>query len=101
MNERENENKRGTTERDSEMIEFETQVKNKIGVHLRAAGEFVKTATKFNSEIIVVKNGKSILGLASLAIERGARITVRIDGQDEREARAAIEELIDNNFNEE
>jgi len=88
------------------MIEFETQVKNKIGVHLRAAGEFVKTATKFNSEIFVVKNGrkangKSILGLASLAIERGARITVRIDGRDEKEARAAIEELIDNNFNEE
>ena len=88
------------------MIEFETQVKNKIGVHLRAAGEFVKTATKFNSEIIVVKNGKkangkSILGLASLAIERGARITVRIDGGDEKDARAAIEQLIDNNFNEE
>ncbi len=88
------------------MIEFETQVKNRIGVHLRAAGEFVKTATKFNSEIFVVKNGKkanakSILGLASLAIERGARITVRIDGRDEKEARAAIEELIDNNFNEE
>jgi phosphocarrier protein len=88
------------------MIEFETQVKNKIGVHLRAAGEFVKTATKFKSEIFVVKNGKkangkSILGLASLAIERGARITVRIDGRDEIEARTAIEELIDNNFNEE
>ncbi len=88
------------------MIEFETQVKNKIGVHLRAAGEFVKTATKFTSEIFVVKNGrkangKSILGLASLAIERGARITVRIDGEDEREAREAIEGLIDNNFNEE
>ena len=88
------------------MVEFETQVKNKIGVHLRAAGEFVKTATKFASEIFVVKNGKkangkSILGLASLAIERGARITVRIDGRDEKEARAAIEQLIDNNFNEE
>jgi phosphocarrier protein len=88
------------------MIEFETQVNNKIGVHLRAAGEFVKTATKFTSEIFVVKNGrkangKSILGLASLAIERGARITVRIDGRDEREASAAIEELIANNFNEE
>ncbi len=87
------------------MIEFDARVNNKIGVHLRAAGEFVKVAKNFTSEIVVIKNGKkangkSILGLASLAIERGARITVRIAGRDEREARAAIEELITNNFNE-
>lgn len=85
------------------MIEFETQVNNKIGVHLRAAGEFVKIATKFASDIVVIKdgrkaNGKSILGLASLAIERGAKIVVKIDGRDERDARAAIEKLIANNF---
>ena len=88
------------------MIEFETQVKNKIGMHLRAAGEFVKVATKFKSDVFVVKdgkkaNGKSILGLASLAIERGARITVRLNGDDEQEARAAIERLIADNFYEE
>ncbi len=85
------------------MIEFETQVNNKIGMHLRAAGEFVKVATKYESDIFVLKdgkkaNGKSILGLASLAIERGAKITVRIHGDDEREARAAIERLIAENF---
>jgi phosphocarrier protein len=88
------------------MIEFETQVNNKIGMHLRAAGEFVKVATKFKSDVFVVKdgkkaNGKSILGLASLAIERGARITVRLSGDDEQEARAAIESLIADNFHEE
>ena len=85
------------------MIEFETEIINKIGMHLRAAGEFVKTATKFASEIYVIKdgkkaNGKSILGLASLAIESGAMITVQIDGRDEAEAREAIEELINNKF---
>ena len=85
------------------MIEFETEIINKIGMHLRAAGEFVKTATKFASEIYVIKdgkkaNGKSILGLASLAIESGAMITVQIDGGDEAEAREAIEELINNKF---
>ena len=88
------------------MIEFETEIINKIGMHLRAAGEFVKTATKFASEIYVIKdgkkaNGKSILGLASLAIESGAMITVQIDGGDEAEAREAIEELINNKFYEE
>ena len=85
------------------MLEFEAIVDNKIGMHLRAAGEFVKVATRFESEVIVIKdgkkaNGKSILGLASLAIERGAIITVQINGDDERDARDAIEELIDAKF---
>jgi len=85
------------------MIKFETEMNNKIGMHLRAAGEFVKVATRFASEIFVIKdgkkaNGKSILGLASLAIERGATITVQIDGGDEEDARTAIEELIANKF---
>jgi len=85
------------------MIEFESEITNKIGMHLRAAGEFVKTATRFASEVFVIKdgkkaNGKSILGLASLAIEPGAIITIQIDGGDETEAREAIEELIDKKF---
>jgi len=72
-------------------------------MHLRAAGEFVKVATRFQSEVLVIKdgkkaNGKSILGLASLAIERGAVITIQIDGEDETNAREAIEELIDAKF---
>ena len=87
------------------MIEFESLVNNKIGMHLRAAGEFVKLASQFDSEVYVVKdnkraNGKSILGLASLAVGAGTLITVEIDGEDEVEARTALEELIRNNFNE-
>lgn len=85
------------------MVEFKTRVNNKIGMHLRAAGEFVKIANRFASEVTVIKNdrkanGKSILGLASLAIGRGATITIQIDGNDEREAHAALEKLIQNNF---
>jgi phosphocarrier protein len=88
------------------MIEFEARVNNKIGLHLRAAGEFVKLASRFSSRITVVKdgkkaNGKSILGLASLAVGRGSMITVQIDGEDEAKARAAIEQLITDNFYEE
>jgi phosphocarrier protein HPr len=88
------------------MLEFETRVNNKIGMHLRAAGEFVKLVTKFSSDVTVIKNGrrangKSILGLASLAIGRGSTITIVLDGEDEKEARVAIEELITNNFYEE
>jgi phosphocarrier protein len=88
------------------MIEFKSKVNNKIGLHLRAAGEFVKLAAQFNSQVFVIKNGrrangKSILGLASLAIGRGATITIQIDGKDELEAREAIEKLIGDNFYEE
>jgi len=85
------------------MIEFDTTVNNKIGLHLRAAGEFVKLASRFSSRITVIKNGKkangkSILGLASLAVGRGATITVQVDGEDEAAAREAIEQLIGDNF---
>ncbi len=88
------------------MVEFESYVNNKIGMHLRAAGEFVKLATRFQSEITVINknkkaNGKSILGLASLAIAAGSRIVIQIEGDDEKQAREAIEELISNNFYEE
>lgn len=88
------------------MLEFTSRVNNKIGMHLRAAGEFVKLANRFSSEVFVIKNdrkanGKSILGLASLAIGRGAEITIQIDGQDEEAAKAALEELIAKNFYEE
>ena len=85
------------------MLEFEAKVDNKIGMHLRAAGEFVKVATQFESEVFVTKdgrkaNGKSILGLASLAIESGAIITIQVEGDDEADAREALEELIDAKF---
>ncbi len=88
------------------MIEFDATVNNKIGLHLRAAGEFVKLASRFSSQITVIKNGKkangkSILGLAGLAVGRGAMITVQINGDDETPAREAIEQLISDNFYEE
>ena len=88
------------------MIEFKSRVNNKIGLHLRAAGEFVKLASRFSSRITVIKNGKkangkSILGLASLAVGRGTIITIQINGEDEASARGAIEQLINDNFYEE
>lgn len=85
------------------MLEFSKRINNKIGLHLRAAGEFVKVAAQFASEITVHNgdkwaNGKSILGLASLAAARGTEILITVDGPDEAAARNAIEKLIDNRF---
>jgi phosphocarrier protein len=88
------------------MVEFTKRINNKIGLHLRAAGEFVKIAAQYTSEITVYNgeryaNGKSILGLAALAAARGSSLRIEIDGPDEREARAALEKLIDDKFYEE
>lgn len=85
------------------MLEFSKQINNKIGLHLRAAGEFVKVAAQFESEITVFNgersaNGKSILGLASLAAARGAVLRIEVHGPDEEAARPALEKLFDNNF---
>jgi len=88
------------------MVEFTKRINNKIGLHLRAAGEFVKIAAQFASEITVYNgdrhaNGKSILGLASLAAARGSEIKIEIDGPDESDARTALEQLIEDKFYEE
>jgi phosphotransferase system HPr (HPr) family protein len=85
------------------MREFSKTVQNKIGIHLRAAGEFVKLAAQFDSEITVYHgeksaNGKSILGLASLAAARGATIRLEIDGPDEEDAQKALSDLFDAKF---
>jgi phosphocarrier protein len=85
------------------MVEFKKRINNKIGLHLRAAGEFVKIAAQFASEIAVYNgdryaNGKSILGLASLAAARGMELKIQIEGPDESEARTALEQLIEDKF---
>jgi phosphocarrier protein HPr len=87
------------------MIEKEFIIKNKNGLHARPAALFVKTSGKFKSEIFVSKdgvevNGKSILGVMTLAAEPGSIISVRIEGVDEEAAIQAIEDLIESGFNE-
>lgn len=86
-------------------MEFTKRIENKIGLHLRAAGEFVKVAAQFTSEVTVFNgdkwaDGKSILGLASLAAARGSEIRIQVDGPDEGDAKVALEQLIDDKFNE-
>jgi phosphotransferase system HPr (HPr) family protein len=85
------------------MLELTRQINNKIGLHLRAAGEFVKVAAQFTASITVYNgdrsaNGKSILGLASLAAARGAVVRIEIDGPDEEAARKALDALFDKKF---
>ncbi|MGZ5433913.1 MAG: HPr family phosphocarrier protein [Thermoanaerobaculia bacterium] len=87
------------------MIERDIEIKNKLGLHARAAAKFVHTAARFKSDIKVRKgdeevDGKSILGILLLAAGRGSTVRVRADGEDERDALEAVEKLIDAKFDE-
>src|SRR5205085_12491380 len=89
----------------SRLISKDIEIKNKLGLHARAAAKLVHCAAKFQSDIKIRKgdeevDAKSILGILLLAAGRGAVITVKADGADEKEAVDAIEKLIDAKFDE-
>lgn len=88
------------------MLEQEFTIINKLGLHARASALFVKTAMPFVSEIKVARddveiNGKSIMGIMMLAAAKGSKVRLRIEGNDEAEAMAALGELVKNGFGEE
>ena len=81
-------------------------IKNKLGLHARAAATLVKLTNKFNSEISIEKNsqvvnGKSIMGVMMLAAAKGNEILVTAEGEDSDKAMESIKELIENKFWEE
>ena len=87
------------------MAERSVKIINKNGLHARPAAEIVKTASKFTSDIIIVRdelevNGKSIMGVMMLAAECGAEVTLRASGPDESAAVDAIAKLISSKFGE-
>jgi phosphocarrier protein len=75
--------------------ETEVVIANRLGLHARAAARFVHVANRFESSISVIKDGskvdgKSILGLLTLAAAKGTRLRLTAQGSDEKEA---LEEL--------
>lgn len=83
----------------------ELTVQNKLGIHARPAAMFVKTASRFTSEIMVEKdgetvNGKSIMGLMMLAAGPGCKLTLHATGADAQTAVTEIEELLKRKFDE-
>ena len=85
------------------MSEAELVIRNQLGLHARACALFVKTAAKFQSQILVSRddlevNGKSIMGVMMLAAEEGSTIRVRADGPDELEAIVALSDLVIGKF---
>lgn len=87
------------------MAQRELTIQNKLGIHARPAAQFVKTASKFSSEIRVEKDGeevdgKSIMGLMMLAAGNGSVIVVAAEGEDEHDALEALTDLINRKFEE-
>jgi phosphocarrier protein len=83
----------------------ELTIANKLGLHARAAAKLTQTATSFQSEVWLTRNGrrvnaKSIMGVMMLAAGKGASITVEAEGRDADEAVAAIRKLVACRFGE-
>lgn len=88
------------------MQQQEFEIVNKLGLHARASALFVKTASKFASEVKLARetvevNGKSIMGIMMLAAAKGTNIRLTVDGPDEAEAMQTIGALIRDGFGEE
>jgi phosphocarrier protein HPr len=80
-------------------------IKNKLGLHARAAAAFVQLSNRFSSDIKLIKdgyevNGKSILGVLSLAAIKGSEVKVIATGGDAKDALNQIERLIESGFGE-
>jgi phosphocarrier protein len=87
------------------LTERTLEIKNKLGLHARAAAKLVHVAARFKCDIKIRKgdeevDGKSILGILLLAAGRGSQILVKADGEDETGAVDAIQALVDAKFDE-
>lgn len=88
------------------MVELETTIKNRAGIHARPSALIAQTAVKFSSRIFLEKNGnrinaKSIMGIITLAASFGSKIKITAEGTDEQAAAEAIKALFESGFNEE
>ncbi|HUL78860.1 MAG TPA: HPr family phosphocarrier protein [Vicinamibacteria bacterium] len=88
------------------MIRRDLVIRNRLGLHARAAARFVHEAGRFRAQVTAgrdgrVMDGKSILGILLLAASPGTVIEITTDGPDEAEAMAALAALVEGGFGEE
>jgi phosphocarrier protein HPr len=82
------------------MIKEEIIILNDNGLHALPASRFVKKAEKFKSDITITKNGvvvsgKSIMGILTLACEKGSKVILTTDGDDEKKANEALKKILE------
>ena len=88
------------------MQEKQITIINKLGLHARAAAKLINVTSSFSSDIQLNKDGrqvdgKSIMSVMMLAASKGTELTISTSGEDEQQALEAIEQLINNRFDEE
>ncbi|HMB60043.1 MAG TPA: HPr family phosphocarrier protein [Xanthomonadales bacterium] len=87
------------------MIEKETTIINKLGLHARAASKLVNCASAYSANVWLQRedreiNGKSIMGVLTLAAGKGTALVIRTDGKDEKQAMEGLLSLINERFGE-
>lgn len=85
------------------MITFDYKIKDELGIHARPAGLLVKEVGKFASSVKLncegkEADGKKLMAIMMMAVKADQIVTFTIDGEDEKEAAAAIEEFMKNNL---
>jgi phosphotransferase system HPr (HPr) family protein len=80
-------------------------IKNKLGLHARAASQIVHITNKYASEVKIQKgnvtaNGKSLLGILTLDAPLGSELLVDVEGSDAQELLDKLVELVENKFGE-
>lgn len=88
------------------MTSQEVMIRNRLGLHARAAAKFVHTATRYASQIRITRDGKtmdgkSIMGILLLAAAAGTTVVISADGVDEADAIDALCRLVNGGFGEE
>jgi phosphocarrier protein len=88
------------------MLQKEFLIINKLGLHARASALFVKTSSRFTSEVKLARegvevNGKSIMGIMMLAAPKGTTVRLTVEGPDEAETMECLGDIITNGFGEE
>lgn len=87
------------------MIEKTIKIINNAGLHTRPAATIVKMAARFKCDFFIHKdglsiNGKSIIGVMTLAAAKGSEVVLSFDGEDEKEASEAIAAYFERGFDE-
>lgn len=86
-------------------IKKKLEIKNRLGLHARAAALLVQTVNQFAADIKIAKDGqvvnaRSIIGVLTLGAAKGSKIRVEAKGVDAQEAVDAIEQLVEERFRE-
>lgn len=89
------------------MLKGKVAIINRLGLHARAAAQLVRLASGFQSKIkliradnSVIAEAKSILSVLTLAASKGVELEIEVEGEDEKQAFEAIQDIFKNGFGE-